>query len=315
MTKLCESIINSLEGKSTDITCYVDDQLGPISAKLISKDDGIIHCSNCGSVLFNVDDSDEMNELSKNEFLFTHGVIGNINEQHRKIWIVSWENWDAYVGFTYPSKSFYNEEDADKFIEALNKNENNREILKYASTGTPSVHPPYTSIKEKKDLGKHDLIKKIRKPLPPQKHSIHKDKTKYDRKRDKKNIDEARKLVYSYDFLRSGKIEDIDVNCKTFGDSMFPSVNSTETYLFFDSNSVARCNRCRMDIDDPDFYIFHDFHDITLQEIIRKVGDEYVLYSKKKDPKTGKRRVLGRSKTKEGIEKREAQVNYFKNKG
>jgi hypothetical protein len=461
---LKESISQALEGIPVSITCNATDY--PSEAELID-DDGVIVCSNCWASFFSSLDDDETNEETKREFLFVHDVRGNINEQNRKYWIVSWENWDAYAGFTYPSKSFYNEEDADKFVETLKKNENNREILKYASTGIPSVPPIY---KEEKELKKYDLIKKIRKPLPPQKHSIHKDKTKYDRKRDKKidlnenikwnigdvveldgycrsksmyyyelpytgllrvikiddrgghtlknietgevcqtifmgdclikpsvymesknivdearqyahdgfdveleclkkndfgylvsstdmnasmknpegpwrskyicsvcgmdsdwthfmdfhkffggltlnesikELNEVRDLVYSHDFLRSGKIEDIYVSCKTYR----KSYGSTEAYMFFDANCVARCSRCRMDIDDPDFSIYHNFNrGITLKEIVRKVGNEYVLYSKKKDPKTGKRRVLGRSKTKEGIEKREKQVQYFKNK-
>ena len=51
-----------------------------------------------------------------------------------------------------------------------------------------------------------------------------------------------------------------------------------------------------------------------ISEIIRKVGSQYVLYSKKKNPKTGKRRVLGRG-SKEQMKKREQQVNYFKSRG
>lgn len=165
-----ESISQALEGIPVSITCNATDY--PSEAELID-DDGVIVCSNCWAPFFSSLDDDEMNEETKREFLFVHDVRGNINEQHRKYWIVSWESWDAYVGFTYPSKSFYNEEDADKFVEALKKNENNREILKYASTGIPSVPPIY---KEEKELKKYDLIKKIRKPIPPQKHSIHKDK-------------------------------------------------------------------------------------------------------------------------------------------
>lgn len=52
----------------------------------------------------------------------------------------------------------------------------------------------------------------------------------------------------------------------------------------------------------------------AFNEIVRKVGNEYVLYSKKKDPKTGKRRVLGREKSKEAIEKRERSVLYWKHR-
>src|SRR5574337_360013 len=46
--------------------------------------------------------------------------------------------------------------------------------------------------------------------------------------------------------------------------------------------------------------------------IIRKEKGKYKLYSKKKNPKTGKRRLLGESDTLEGIKKREKQVQFFK---
>ncbi len=45
----------------------------------------------------------------------------------------------------------------------------------------------------------------------------------------------------------------------------------------------------------------------------RKVGGKYVLYSKKKG-KDGKRKKLGEAATKEGIEKREREVQFFKHK-
>jgi len=47
--------------------------------------------------------------------------------------------------------------------------------------------------------------------------------------------------------------------------------------------------------------------------MIRKVGDKYVLYSKKKG-KGGKRKRLGSYATRAGAQKREQQVNYFKDK-
>jgi hypothetical protein len=49
-----------------------------------------------------------------------------------------------------------------------------------------------------------------------------------------------------------------------------------------------------------------------LQEIIRKSGDEFCLYSKKKNPKTGKKRNLGCYPSRSGAEKREREVQYFK---
>lgn len=53
---------------------------------------------------------------------------------------------------------------------------------------------------------------------------------------------------------------------------------------------------------------------LYLLEIIEKTGpQEYTLYSKKKDPKTGKRKSLGKFKSKEAAKKREREIQYFKN--
>ena len=47
--------------------------------------------------------------------------------------------------------------------------------------------------------------------------------------------------------------------------------------------------------------------------MIRKLADgRYRLYSRKKDPKTGKRRNLGTFKTRAAAEKHEREVQYFK---
>jgi hypothetical protein len=47
--------------------------------------------------------------------------------------------------------------------------------------------------------------------------------------------------------------------------------------------------------------------------MIRKLkSGEYRLYSRKKDPKTGKRRNLGTSKSRDAAEKHEREVQYFK---
>ena len=49
--------------------------------------------------------------------------------------------------------------------------------------------------------------------------------------------------------------------------------------------------------------------------MIRKLkSGKYRLYSKKKDPKTGKRKNLGTFNTREEAEKYEKQVQYFKHK-
>jgi hypothetical protein len=47
--------------------------------------------------------------------------------------------------------------------------------------------------------------------------------------------------------------------------------------------------------------------------MIRKLkSGEYRLYSRKKNPKTGKRRNLGTFKTKAAAQKHEREVQYFK---
>ena len=51
----------------------------------------------------------------------------------------------------------------------------------------------------------------------------------------------------------------------------------------------------------------------TVKGMIRKLkSGEYRLYSRKKDPKSGKRRNLGTFSTREGAEKHERAVQYFK---
>ena len=51
-------------------------------------------------------------------------------------------------------------------------------------------------------------------------------------------------------------------------------------------------------------------------QVIRKLASgQYRLYSKKKDPKTGKRRNLGTFRTRAAAEKHERQVQYFKRRG
>lgn len=48
-------------------------------------------------------------------------------------------------------------------------------------------------------------------------------------------------------------------------------------------------------------------------EMIRKLkSGEYRLYSRKKDPRTGKRRNLGTFKTRDAAEKHERAVQFFK---
>jgi hypothetical protein len=50
--------------------------------------------------------------------------------------------------------------------------------------------------------------------------------------------------------------------------------------------------------------------------MIRKISSgEYRLYSRKKNPKTGKRRNLGTFRTREAAERHERAVQYFKRGG
>jgi hypothetical protein len=50
--------------------------------------------------------------------------------------------------------------------------------------------------------------------------------------------------------------------------------------------------------------------------VIRKLkSGKYRLYSRKKDPKTGKRRNLGTFDTREEAEKHERAVQFFKRRG
>jgi hypothetical protein len=50
--------------------------------------------------------------------------------------------------------------------------------------------------------------------------------------------------------------------------------------------------------------------------MIRKLASgEYRLYSRKKNPKTGKRRNLGTFKTRAAAEKHEQEVQFFKRQG
>jgi len=46
--------------------------------------------------------------------------------------------------------------------------------------------------------------------------------------------------------------------------------------------------------------------------MIRKLKSGYRLYSRKKDPKTGKRRNLGTFATREAAQKHERDIQYFK---
>ena len=49
--------------------------------------------------------------------------------------------------------------------------------------------------------------------------------------------------------------------------------------------------------------------------MIRKLGSGYRLYSRKADPKTGRRRNLGTFRTRAAAEKHERAVQFFKRHG
>jgi hypothetical protein len=53
-----------------------------------------------------------------------------------------------------------------------------------------------------------------------------------------------------------------------------------------------------------------------MKSMIRKLASgEYRLYSRKKNPKTGRRRNLGTFKTRAAAEQHEREVQYFKRQG
>lgn len=60
--------------------------------------------------------------------------------------------------------------------------------------------------------------------------------------------------------------------------------------------------------------LFEELLDEIITETIRKVDGKYCLFSKKTNPKTGKKRNLGCYKSKSGAEQREREVQYFKHK-
>jgi hypothetical protein len=50
--------------------------------------------------------------------------------------------------------------------------------------------------------------------------------------------------------------------------------------------------------------------------VIRKLkSGEYRLYSRKKDPRTGKRRNLGTFRTREAAQQHEREIQFFKRRG
>jgi hypothetical protein len=51
---------------------------------------------------------------------------------------------------------------------------------------------------------------------------------------------------------------------------------------------------------------------LALKGMIRKIAAGYRIYSRKKDPKTGRRRNLGTFLTRAAAEKHEREIQWFK---
>ncbi|MCL1634026.1 hypothetical protein M2650_05135 [Luteimonas sp. SX5] len=58
-----------------------------------------------------------------------------------------------------------------------------------------------------------------------------------------------------------------------------------------------------------------DAHEEDASMIRKLASGEYRLYSRKQDPRTGKRRNLGTFKTRAAAEKHEREVQFFKRRG
>jgi hypothetical protein len=59
----------------------------------------------------------------------------------------------------------------------------------------------------------------------------------------------------------------------------------------------------------------YDYRTASIEMIRKLPTGEYRLYSRKKDPRTGKRRNLGTFKTRAAAERHERAVQYFKRRG
>jgi hypothetical protein len=71
---------------------------------------------------------------------------------------------------------------------------------------------------------------------------------------------------------------------------------------------AAGCGRA-LERDDEDAVVMTDKDPVMIRKL---QSGEYRLYSRKVDPKTGKRRNLGTFKTRAAAEKHERAVQYFK---
>lgn len=115
---------------------------------------------------------------------------------------------------------------------------------------------------------KLDVLKHIRMPSPQQKGGSHRDKTKYDRKRDnkKEKFDELREVIRSCVFEAKEWIKDgfdVPIDCmNALTDSKNPLYGSFDedevniAYLV-KKNGRFRCSRCQLDSEDPRFMSIH----------------------------------------------------------
>ena len=81
-------------------------------------------------------------------------------------------------------------------------------------------------------------------------------------------------------------------------------------------HAAARISDDRSHLDYLAFASIAAMHGILEQAVIRKLASgEFRLYSRKKDPRDGKRRNLGTFRTRAAAEKHEREVLYFKRNG
>jgi hypothetical protein len=81
----------------------------------------------------------------------------------------------------------------------------------------------------------------------------------------------------------------------------------------FTSAQAIRRRSAVQGISSPEARVTAFFKALKEGIMIRKLSDgSYRLYSRKKNPKTGKRRNLGTFETRAGAEKHEREVQYFK---
>jgi len=81
----------------------------------------------------------------------------------------------------------------------------------------------------------------------------------------------------------------------------------------FAPRGPGECRRQRKRPLEPELAVADIQRDVRKESMIQKLrSGEYRLYSRKKDPKTGKRRNLGTFKTRQAAEQHEREVQFFK---